>query len=174
MVCARCSGLYLSFLFSFLLLWRVLKKYQPEKDFFLALILVFPLAFDGAFSYLGWWQTNNQLRWVTGVLAGFSFALLLLPFRLKNSDFQTNSSYLLERLKVLGGVTVLLLTLRLSGEYYLENLLITLGILLLFFLINFAWVNFFLKKRKQGLVAFLFASALTIGELALLSYLHIF
>ncbi len=176
LVCARCSGLYISFLFAFIIfLKQTQKEYQPKKDFILALVLVFPLAVDGVLSYFGFWQTNNYFRWVTGVMAGFSFALFLLPPRLK--DFSFNSKFLLylfNRAKVFGVVFILLLMLRFSGQYYLENFLIASGIFILFLLINYFWLDFIFKKRKRNFGAFLVAALLSVGELALLSYLHIF
>ncbi len=174
MVCARCSGLYSSFLFSFLFLYKFSKEYQPKKDFILALALVSPLAFDGALSYLGWWQTNNYLRWITGVLSGFSFSLLLLPSQKRGLGLQINFlPYLIERAKVLGVVFVLLLIIRFLGQYYLESFLIISGIFLLFLLINFYWLEWALQGEKLRTKAFLLAVILAVGELLLLNFFHI-
>lgn len=175
LVCARCSGLYISFLFAFIFLSQTQKEYQPKKDFILALALVFPLTFEGVLSYFGFWQTNNYFRWATGVLAGFSFALLLLPGYFKDVSFQQSFlPYFFNRAKAFSMVFMLLLVLRFSGQYYLENFLIASGIFILFLLINYFWLDFIFKKRKRNFRAFLFAALLSVGELALLGYLHIF
>lgn len=175
MVCSRCSGFYLSFFLSFFILWLLKRELTYKRDFLLALALIFPLALDGTLSYLGWWQTNNYLRWATGVMAGFSFALLLLPLFVRDSNAQKSlTNYLLDRFKVFFIVLALVSAVSFFNGFYLENLLIALGIFLLFLVINFAWLEFVFRNRKRKMAAFFLAIVLTVGELAVLSHLHFF
>ncbi len=179
MVCARCQGLYLSFFLSFLFLWKNKKILSSSRDFSLAIVLILPLAFDGFFSYLGLWTSNNNLRFLSGILAGFSFALLLLPLVKENSAFQKPfSSYLFERAKGLSLSFFLAIVLRVlsryySGGYLVENLLTASGLILLFFLLNLAWLDWLLPiRRARKLLLILAAFSFSLLEIFLLSFFH--
>jgi len=64
-VCARCFGIYLGFLMGSMV--RVPKKYRLYL-----LTLWLPLLVDGSLQFLGFYESTNQIRLISGVLTGFS------------------------------------------------------------------------------------------------------
>lgn len=81
-LCARCTGLYtgafLAFAFFF---WRKrLGGNCPfaKREMLLTVAALLPLAVDGAGSYLGFWESNQLSRVLSGGLAGVALPALLL------------------------------------------------------------------------------------------------
>ena len=66
-LCARCTGLWLGFAVG--LLFRVAGLHTPPM-FSVALML--PLIIDGLAQFVGYRESNNQLRILTGVLFGIA------------------------------------------------------------------------------------------------------
>jgi len=86
-LCARCLGLYLSFLLAVPLSLSEMKHIRTLGLFevvFLEALFVIPLLIDGFTQLLNLRQSNNSLRLVTGLLAGFGSAnfLCYLVYRL--------------------------------------------------------------------------------------------
>ncbi|MDD3394962.1 MAG: DUF2085 domain-containing protein [Anaerotignum sp.] len=81
-VCARCTGIYSGIFFSmiFFLIFGRLKGNKPYSKWgmLLGALSFIPISVDGFFSYLGFWESTQLLRVVTGALAGASLTGFLL------------------------------------------------------------------------------------------------
>lgn len=79
-VCARDTGTYLGFFFSFLLSYK--KFYKKEFNIpivpiaILFLFHLFLFGLDGVSSYAGWRETNNFIRYFTGFYVGFFLGII--------------------------------------------------------------------------------------------------
>jgi uncharacterized membrane protein len=83
-VCARDTGIYLGFLISFALISLIHRGERPRGFPSPALwtimgISLATMAWDGITSYAGFRTTTNDIRLVTGLLTGFSVAVLVFP-----------------------------------------------------------------------------------------------
>lgn len=81
-VCARCTGIEAGVVFGILFLWLAKRKdgNQPFSlcEILLAAFSFVPMAVDGVGSYLGFWESINLLRVVTGAMAGYGMPALFL------------------------------------------------------------------------------------------------
>jgi len=72
-ICARCTGIisggvaFVCLLLTSLLLLRTIPLW-------VSLLLPIPAVIDFATHELGWWQSNNFVRWTSGVTLGFAIA----------------------------------------------------------------------------------------------------
>ena len=77
-LCARCTGFYpgiiIGVIISILIPFFI--TLEPWILFILALFLLAPMAADGLTQYFGTRESNNSLRFVTGILAGIAVGLL--------------------------------------------------------------------------------------------------
>ena len=82
-VCARCTGTYTGFMFSFIYWMIVNRKMKggtpPNYALATSVIFILTLVFDGGTSYLHLRETTNEIRLITGLLAGSGAALLIIP-----------------------------------------------------------------------------------------------
>ena len=71
-VCSRCFGIYFG-----LILASIFYPFIHEKNLHPRILIIFlmPLALDGTTQLLGFRQSNNTLRFITGLLFG-----IILPF----------------------------------------------------------------------------------------------
>ena len=77
-ICARCTGIYLGLfagLTIFLILGRSGRLAFPTPALF---VLISPLALDGVSQAMGLRESTNELRIVTGLIAGAAFAMWAL------------------------------------------------------------------------------------------------
>ncbi len=94
-VCARDLPLYLAALLGGLAVyftkWKDSSKTPNPIYFVIALI---PIAFDGGTQFLGFRESTNQLRALTGMIAGFAFSFYFIPminmFFLKKKEKRFN------------------------------------------------------------------------------------
>lgn len=94
-LCARCTGIYFGFIFTFVML-AVLYRKAPRRGglsrFYYLMIVVFglPLVFDGLSSYLGYRTTTNVIRLWSGSAFGTLLAVpiyyLICDALLKNAS----------------------------------------------------------------------------------------
>ena len=75
-VCARCFGLYISFLSTWLLLVVRFKRHFLWKW---GIVLIIPILLDGITQNLGLRMSTNYLRFSTGILGGAGVAILFFP-----------------------------------------------------------------------------------------------
>jgi len=76
-LCARCTGLWLGFAMGLLLRFAML-----HAPLAFAVTLMLPLIIDGLTQLVGYRESNNQLRLLTGVLFGIATNMLFLGIRL--------------------------------------------------------------------------------------------
>ncbi|WP_313529082.1 DUF2085 domain-containing protein [Anaerotignum sp.] len=90
-VCARCTGIYSGIFFSmvFFLIFRRLDGNCPysTKGLIMGTFAFIPISIDGFFSYMGFWESNQLMRVVTGALAGSS----LIGFLLLGANFDVKA-----------------------------------------------------------------------------------
>ena len=86
-LCARCTAIEGGIILGVIFLWLAGRK-DGNRPFFL------PIAIDGVGSYLGFWQSNNLLRVLTGALAGYGLpGLFLLAANFSPAKENTNPVY---------------------------------------------------------------------------------
>lgn len=81
--CARCSGIYIGFFISAILMFLIFRKKESNlpPTYVLVLLALFILStiIDGALSYLSSYTTNNLIRLLTGFLCGSSIMVIVFP-----------------------------------------------------------------------------------------------
>ncbi len=81
--CARCSGIYVGLLAGFAYLVAANRKHESGFPPWWALAIgavgLGLMGLDGVSSYAGWRPTSNELRLITGLLAGSALPLILVP-----------------------------------------------------------------------------------------------
>jgi len=80
-LCSRCLGIYVSFLIGvFFILF--LKSYFLEITWMRLLVIFLigfiPISIDGFTQLFGWRKSNNILRFITGIIFGFSMSWILI------------------------------------------------------------------------------------------------
>ncbi len=79
-VCARCFGIYAGFLVG-TVAYALYRKLENKKmpDYKVVLLALLPLAIDGITQLLGFRESTNMLRLVTGMLFGIIFMQYFMP-----------------------------------------------------------------------------------------------
>jgi uncharacterized membrane protein/uncharacterized membrane protein YvlD (DUF360 family) len=83
-VCARDTGIYLGFMISLVLI-SVLHRGSRPREFpapagwVAVALMIGAMGFDGVSSYAGFRTTTNDLRLITGLLAGYAIGAVLAP-----------------------------------------------------------------------------------------------
>lgn len=79
-VCARDIAIYLGAWLSgiavFFTKWKDAKNTPHPAFFILALV---PIALDGGTQLIGWRESTNELRMLTGIIAGLAFSFYFIP-----------------------------------------------------------------------------------------------
>jgi uncharacterized membrane protein len=190
-VCARDTGLYAGFALGLLALWLIERGRRPTELpswHVLALVLLFvgAMAADGLTSYLGIRSTTNELRLLTGLLAGWALPVVALP--VTNAELWANPGrdrVLSGRGAValwLGGLiaawVILRYVLPFTGVVY--PLLLSLAILATFVSVNLVLVCLVpvlgrrVRQLRDAWPHLMLALALTAVELAAASALRVF
>jgi len=82
-VCCRCSGIYLGFFVSIVLLFLMFRKRQSDMPplyiIILSCVFIVSTFADGLLSYIGFYESNNIIRLVTGYLSGAGIAVIIYP-----------------------------------------------------------------------------------------------
>lgn len=135
-VCARCTGIYAGIFFTmvFFFVFKRLHGNRPfsTKGMLLGALAFIPISIDGFFSYLGFWESTQLLRVVTGALAGASlpgFFLLGANFMVGAENNKPIFQSFTEQI-LLVGITLfwgIILWLNI-GSYFFASVVIVLGI----------------------------------------------
>ena len=83
-VCARDTGIYVGFIVSMMVIGLLHRPGRPKEfpgraAFTVVLLMIAAMGFDGVTSYAGLRTTTNDLRLITGILAGYAMSALVVP-----------------------------------------------------------------------------------------------
>jgi len=145
--CARCSGIYIGFLFTWLLLrWSKVSKLSLHHKAIALLLVVFGASTFYLKSYLGVELDTNHFRFFAG--HGCGIGMGILAFSLQNRS-ETNHNSLTPStffLRTLGYVGLLIIVI-VNGLFIILNILALMGFLYLIFSINSLFIKeFFIKN----------------------------
>jgi len=73
-VCARCTGIYLSMMVFFILVWNI--SFNSMLSAIMGIILLIPMGIDGTTQFLNLRTSNNKLRLITGLIGGIGLIIL--------------------------------------------------------------------------------------------------
>lgn len=189
-VCARDTGIYVGFALSLLMIALVERGRRPSEAprarwLFVGGVFLAAMAFDGVTSYAGLRETSNDIRLITGLLAGYALPLLVAP--MLNSQMWNGVSGLrvfqggrgllwLASLPVAYAITRSVLPL--TGVVY--PIVTTLAIVVTFVAVNLVFVTLlpFFERRALTLAGawrqVLLAAVLTFAELGAASAVRAF
>lgn len=79
-VCARCFGIYTGVLVG-MIIYPFIKKLDDFKipNKWYLIIALIPMAVDGTTQLIGLRESFNELRFITGFIAGFTVVFYILP-----------------------------------------------------------------------------------------------
>ena len=80
-VCSRCTGFLVGTLF-FLVFICFVPIYYTYDLLYLSIILQLPYIIDGVTQYLGYRESNNILRFITGFIGSFGLIIMAVIFAL--------------------------------------------------------------------------------------------
>lgn len=75
-VCSRCTGFYLSLILYFIYAYYFFVDYT-QFLLICAVLLLVPAGYDGITQLLGLRESNNILRFITGLVGGIGLAIIL-------------------------------------------------------------------------------------------------
>jgi uncharacterized membrane protein len=82
-ICSRCAGIYIGFVVAGVILFIMFRKKQSELPplYIMIILAVFFILtiVDGLASYLGFYETNNIIRFTSGTLCGAAIISVLYP-----------------------------------------------------------------------------------------------
>ena len=73
-VCARCTGMYLGIVCYIIFLW-FFNLTNPIRV--IGILMIFPIVIDGFTQFFNLRESNNLLRFITGLLGGFGLFIVL-------------------------------------------------------------------------------------------------
>lgn len=79
-VCARCTGLYLGS-FTVIGLVVIFNPAYNQLIFILGLLMIIPTFIDGFTQYLNFRESDNNLRFITGLIGGVGLGVVITSLR---------------------------------------------------------------------------------------------
>jgi len=150
-VCARDTGIYAGFAIALLVIVLLERGRRPSEIprpwlVVVGALFLTTMGLDGISSYAGWRSTTNDLRLMTGLLAGYSLTLAVVPM-INGQMWRTLSrTRLLEGwragvwlLSLVPAFVLLRWVLPLTGLLY--PLLVTIAIVLTFVVVNLVFTS---------------------------------
>lgn len=142
-LCARCSGIYLGFFLAIILLFILYRKRPRRGGFPLGVFIVGSLfaaamVFDGFSSYLGFRETTNLIRLLTGSAFGVTLAVIVYLMAVDVLFKHTSGEKPLDTTPALLGwvamvpLTVLVLFAASAASVYAGYLLLGLSVIAVF------------------------------------------
>jgi len=145
-VCSRCSGIYIGFTVTAVILFIMFRKKENDlpPPYTLIILGLFFLStiVDGIASNFGLYNTDNNLRFITGFLCGSSIMVIIYPVFVfqyykeskKEKIFKRPLKFIIYILIIAVFITVTLLRFSFLGHFYYY--LSALSVLFTFYLIN--------------------------------------
>lgn len=189
-ICSRCSGLYTGFLVTAVILFIMFRKKESELPpiYILVILALFFLStiIDGIASNFGLYNTNNNLRFITGFLCGSSIMIIIYPIfsfqyykeSIKEKIFKKPLKFIIYALIVIGFIIITLLRLNFLSYFYYY--LVGSSVLFTFYFINLVLIllfPLFSQKAYRLLSKYLIlpsilAIALSLVELLVFYWFH--
>jgi uncharacterized membrane protein len=79
-VCSRCTGLYIGVFVSFIYINLYFVNYSLYL-FLSSVFMIIPTVIDGFSQFYGFRESNNNLRFFTGLIAGFGLVFLIYTIK---------------------------------------------------------------------------------------------
>ena len=145
-ICSRCSGIYTGFIITAVFLFIIYRKKEnglPPLYVLVILGLFFLSAvIDGIASNFGLYETNNNIRFITGFLCGSSIMIILYPiftfqyYRQSKAKriFNRPGEFMIYILIIAAFIAVTLIRLDFTGRFYYY--FVTFSIFFTFYFIN--------------------------------------
>jgi uncharacterized membrane protein len=189
-ICSRCSGIYTGFFITAVILFIIYRKKESDLPplYILIILSLFFLSniIDGIASNFGLYNTNNNLRFITGFLCGSSIIIITYPIFVfqyykeskKEKFFKRPSKLIIYLLLAMTFITITLLRLNFLGHFYYY--LVTFSVLFTFYFINLVIVlliPLFSQKAyrlasKHLILPSIIAIALSLIELLVSYWFH--
>ena len=80
-VCSRCTGFYIAAFSYFIFVYLFYVQYNPIIIIF-AIFMLIPTIIDGFTQLLGSRESNNVLRFITGLIGGVGLAILIKSIKM--------------------------------------------------------------------------------------------
>jgi len=145
-ICSRCSGIYIGFTITAVVLFAMFRKKENDLPPLYILIILalffFSTIADGIASNFGLYNTNNNIRFITGFLCGSSTMTIIYPVFIFQYYKESNKEKIFKRpLKFI--IYILILTVfitvtlfRFSFLGYFYYYLSALSVLFTFYFVN--------------------------------------
>jgi len=152
-ICSRCSGFYTGFFITAVILFIMFRKKESELPpiYILVILALFCLStiIDGIASNFGLYNTNNNLRFITGCLCGSSIMIIIYPIfsfqyykdSIKEKIFKKPLKFIIYALIVMGFIIITLLRLNFLSYFYYY--LAGFSVLFTFYFINLVLILLF-------------------------------
>ncbi|HNS32834.1 MAG TPA: DUF2085 domain-containing protein [bacterium] len=160
-LCARCTGIYIGFLTSFLFLWimSARKKFLhfSKKTSLFSAIFFFVFAAESFLSLRGMADTGNNMRFLFGLLGGCSlgiFSFGLINYSLRENTFFAKTYFSSRNLLILMLVIIMLFFMKLifnfSFFFYVWLSLSFMGLIFTYAAVNMTLVVVFWHGKLEG------------------------
>lgn len=160
-ICCRCSGVYTGYFISYFFIWfsgkRNARGFPPGKVILLGSVLSLLMFVDVGTAFFELRTGSNDIRVITGLLAGFSFTFLAIPLVNRLSFDRIDNNRVLDGIKqylyVLAIIIVTFMLMR-SGLAFLFwpfFIVISINLILLYINVNSILILLFLRLLKVKL-----------------------
>jgi uncharacterized membrane protein len=161
-VCSRCSGIYIGFTVSAIILFIMFRKKEnnlpPAYIIVISCLFILSTMTNGILSYLTPFSTSNNARFITGFLCGASVAIMLYPiFVFQYYKKSKNIKILSNPVKFVAYLIILMVFIaavlaRISFLDYFFYYLTAFSIIFTFYFVNLVLtflVPFFSQRAKK-------------------------
>jgi uncharacterized membrane protein len=187
-VCARDTGIYVGFIVAFVMI-ALMERHHPRempppRVLVTCLVFIALMGLDGVSSYAGWRTTTNDIRLITGLLAGFAippivFGMLNYQLWRDSGEGRVLGSTLHQALLLVAiPLTFVILRFPIGALWWLYSTIVVAGVLTAFTSVNLVLVTLVpaLERRATGILSMapLVAAALliTVAELSAAGWMH--
>jgi len=149
-ICSRCSGIYTGFIITAVILFIMYRKKESDlpPPYVLIILALFFLStiIDGIASNFGLYNTNNNLRFITGFLGGSSIMIIIYPIFIfqyyrqpkKGGIFKKPGEFIIYIMIVTAFIAITLPRFNFMGYFYYY--FIPFSVLFTFYFINMVLV----------------------------------